>query len=71
MNIDDDDLIAAGDMSSEDLHRELERLVVMREPHWPDCARSEPRLLQRQHGQRIPLKRLRRGLSFPARRPRV
>lgn len=36
MNIDDDDLRAAGDMTSEDMHRELERLTTRREPHWPE-----------------------------------
>jgi hypothetical protein len=36
MNIDDDDVRAAGDMTSEDLHRELEKLTIRREPHWPD-----------------------------------
>jgi hypothetical protein len=37
MNIDDDDLIAAaGAMTSEDLHRELDMFVVRREAHWPD-----------------------------------
>lgn len=36
MNIDADDLRAAGAMTSEDLHRELENLVVTREPHWPE-----------------------------------
>src|ERR1700744_1124127 len=34
--IDEDDLRAAGDMTSEDLHRELENLIVTREPHWPE-----------------------------------
>lgn len=36
MNIDDDDLTCACDMTSEDLHRELENLVFVREPHWPE-----------------------------------
>jgi hypothetical protein len=36
MSIDDDDLRGASDMTSEDLHRELERLITRREPHWPD-----------------------------------
>lgn len=36
MSIDDDDLWAAGQMTSEDLHRELESLTVRREPHWPE-----------------------------------
>jgi hypothetical protein len=36
MNVDDDDLIAAADMTSEDLHRELDVFVVRREPYWPD-----------------------------------
>jgi hypothetical protein len=37
MNIDDDDLIAAaGAMTSEDLHSELEMFVVRSEAHWPD-----------------------------------
>jgi hypothetical protein len=36
MDIDDDDLGAVSGMTSEDLHRELESLVVIREPHWPD-----------------------------------
>lgn len=36
MSIDDDDLRAAANMSSEDIHRELENLTVRREPHWPE-----------------------------------
>lgn len=36
MDTDDDDLWAAGEMTSEDLHRELEMLTVRRESHWPD-----------------------------------
>lgn len=36
MNLDDDDLVAAGDMTSEDLHRELESLTTRRESPWPD-----------------------------------
>lgn len=35
MNIDDDDLRAAAEMTSDDLHRELEVFVVRRESCWP------------------------------------